>query len=62
MVFSTLMFLYVFLVVVMLIYFSCPPKGKNVVILISGLFFYAWGEPFYLFLMLFTTVVDYTAD
>ncbi len=61
MVFSTLIFLYVFLVVVMLIYYVCPPKGQNIVILISGLFFYAWGEPFYLFLMLFTTVVDYTA-
>ncbi len=61
MVFSTPIFLFVFLVVVMITYYLCGPKGKNIVILISGLVFFAWGEPFYLFLMLFTTVVDYTA-
>ena len=47
--------------VVLLIYFCCPLKGKNWILAISGLVFYAWGEPVYIVLMLFTTLLDYTA-
>ena len=36
-------------------------KGKNIILLISGLVFYAWGEPRYILVMLFSTAVDYTA-
>ncbi len=61
MVFSSITFLFVFLAVVLLIYFCCPLKGKNWVLAISGLVFYAWGEPVYVVLMLFTTLLDYTA-
>ena len=61
MVFSSITFLFAFLAVVLLIYFCCPLKGKNWVLAISGLVFYAWGEPVYVVLMLFTTLLDYTA-
>ena len=45
--------------------FNCllfsPVKWKNIVIFISGIIFFCMGEPVYVLLMLFTTVVDYTA-
>ena len=43
MVFSSLTFLFVFLPVVFIIYYAVPKRAKNVVILVSGLLFYAWG-------------------
>lgn len=61
MVFSSVTFLYVFLPLVLLIYYIAPKRLKNLLILISGIIFYAWGEPVYVCLMLFTTLVDYTA-
>jgi len=61
MVFSSLTFLYVFLPIVLIAYYIAPLKGKNIIIFLSGLLFYAWGEPFYVIIMLFSTVVDYTA-
>ncbi len=36
-------------------------KGKNFIILISGIVFYAWGEPFYIFVMLISAAIDYFA-
>lgn len=61
MVFSSLTFLYVFLPVVLGAYFVLPQRFRNLFILISGLVFYAWGEPFYVFLMLLSSLVDYLA-
>lgn len=61
MVFSSLVFLYFFLPIVMLLYFVLPDKARNVVILITGLFFYAWGEPKYIVIMVLSTLIDYTA-
>ena len=61
MVFSSITFIFTFLPVVLLVYFCCPLKGKNWVLAISGLVFYAWGEPSYIVLMIFSTLVDYTA-
>lgn len=61
MVFSSLTFLYVFLPLVLIAYYLVPSKWKNIVIFISGIIFFAWGEPVYVLLMLFTTIVDYTA-
>ncbi len=61
MVFSSLTFLYVFLPVVFLLYFILPKKAKNIVLLLSGLLFYAWGEPVYVLLLILTASVDYTA-
>ncbi len=61
MVFSSLLFLFSFLPLFLLIYFAAPKKGKNLVLLVFSLIFYAWGEPIYVFLMLFNSLVDYFA-
>lgn len=61
MVFSSLAFLYAFLPLTFLLYFTVPKKLQNVVLLLSGLIFYAWGEPVYILVMLFSTFVDYMA-
>lgn len=59
MVFSSLIFLYYFLPITILLYFVLPTVLKNVVLFAASLVFYAWGEPVYVFLMLATTVFDY---
>ncbi len=59
MVFSNLMFLFLFLPTTLGVYYISNKKIKNIILLIASLFFYAWGEPVYVFLMLFSTVVDY---
>lgn len=61
MVFSSLTFLFVFLPIVFIIYYAVPKRAKNVVILVSGLLFYAWGEPIYVLAMILSTFIDYTA-
>ena len=61
MVFSSLTFLYFYLPVVMILYFISPMKVKNILLLVTGLFFYAWGEPIYVLVMLFSTAIDYTS-
>ena len=60
MVFSSFVFLLVFLPIVLILYFLCPAKGRNLVLLLASLLFYAWGEPVYVLIMLFSTVFDYT--
>lgn len=60
MVFSSFVFLLVFLLLVLLIYYVCPGKVRNLVLLVASLLFYAWGEPVYVLIMLFSTVFDYT--
>lgn len=59
MVFSSLIFLFRFLPLVLLVYFAAPGKLKNGILFIFSLLFYSWGEPVYVLLMLFSTVVDY---
>ena len=63
MVFSSLLFLVRFLPCVLLVYFIVPGymrnTWKNLVLFLFSLFFYAWGEPVYIWLMLFSTVIDY---
>ena len=54
MLFSSIPFLYYFLPAVILAYFLVPRGLKNGVLLLSSLFFYGWGEPKLLFLMIFT--------
>ena len=61
MVFSSLTFLFAFLPVTLIVYYLAPKRAKNVVILISGLVFYAWGEPIYVLAMIASTFIDYTA-
>ena len=59
MVFSSLTFLVVFLPVVLGLYYLVPGRGKNIVFLLASIFFYAWGEPVYVVLMLFSCVFNY---
>ena len=59
MVFSSLEFLLAFLPVTLILYFFVPLKLRNIVLLIVSLIFYGWGEPIYVFLMMFTIAVDY---
>lgn len=62
MVFSSLTFLFFFfLPLTLIIYYLVPKKLKNLVILISGLIFYSWGEPIYVLAMVLSTFIDYTA-
>ena len=59
MVFSGLPFLYYFLPLVLLLYFAVPGKGKNLVLLVSGLAFYAWGEQGLVFLFAGTILLGW---
>lgn len=59
MVFSSLTFLFLYLPLVLLVYFAVPKKMKNAILFIFSLIFYAWGEPIYVGLMIFSTVLDY---
>lgn len=62
MVFSSTVFLFLFLPITVLLYY-CPlvksRKLKNIILLIVSLLFYAWGEPLFVFLMLFSIVINY---
>ena len=60
MVFSSLLFLFRYLPIVMALYFILPKKYRNALLFVASLVFYAWGEPIYVTLMIFSTVVDYT--
>ena len=60
MVFSTPIFLFYFLALTLLVYYLVPRKGRNVVLLISSLFFYYWGEREYVAIMFLSTAIDYT--
>ncbi len=59
MVFSSLLFLFYFLPIVLVIYFLTPKKHRNLVLFISSLFFYAWGEPVYVLTMLGSITVNF---
>ena len=61
MVFSGIPFLFYFLPAALALYYLVPWKLKNLVLLVVSLIFYAWGEPVYILLMLFSILVDYTA-
>lgn len=61
-VFASLTFLYLFLPVTFALYFLVPNQSyRNAILIVSSLFFYAWGEPIWISLMIFTTVVDYVS-
>lgn len=62
MVFSKLFFIYFFLPLCLFAYaLAKGTKAKNIVLIIFSLIFYAWGEPVYVFLMLFSAFVNYIA-
>ena len=59
MVFSSIIFLFWYLPVVLAVMKLSPLKWRNALLFVLSLFFYGWSEPFYIFLMLTSTVVDY---
>ena len=60
MVFSSTLFLFYFLPIFLLLYYIVPFKFKNFILLIFSLLFYSWGEPTYIVLMIFSSIVDYS--
>ena len=52
MVFSSPLFLFIFLPIVLALYYLLARRYRNVLLLLSSLFFYAWGEPIYVILMI----------
>lgn len=59
MVFSSIPFLFFFLPIVLICYYLVPFKLKNYVLLVFSLIFYAWGEPVYIILMIFSCLLNY---
>jgi len=59
MLFSSIPFLYYFLPAVLLLYFIIPNRGKNLVLLLASLFFYFYGEPVYVLLMIGSSLSAY---
>ncbi|OGV58985.1 MAG: alginate O-acetyltransferase [Lentisphaerae bacterium RIFOXYA12_FULL_48_11] len=60
MVFSSTIFLFLFLPIVLLIHFLLPWRCRNVWLLIASIVFYAWGEVVFCLLMLASILVNYT--
>ena len=59
MVFSSLVFLFAYLPITLLIYYIVPRKGRNLFLFFINLVFYGWGEPMLVFLMLFNVFFNY---
>lgn len=59
MLFSSIVFLFTFLPIILILYYLVPGKFKNPVLLAGSLVFYAWGEPFYIFLMILSILFNY---
>ncbi|MGN0666774.1 MAG: MBOAT family O-acyltransferase [Huintestinicola sp.] len=59
MVFSSAYFLFIFLPVVLVLYFLSAEKYRNIILLLASLFFYAWGEPKNILIMLVSILVNY---
>ncbi len=58
-VFSSIAFIFYFLPLVLICYYLSPYRLKNLVLFIFSLLFYAWGEPLYIFIMIFSIFSDY---
>jgi len=59
MVFTTHIFLFYFLPLFLAIYFSLPRAWRNLWITVASYVFYGWWQPWYVCLMMFTTVMDF---
>lgn len=61
MVFSSMLFLWLFLPVTIIGYYLIRDRYRNILLLMASLIFYAWGEPVYIFLMIFSILVNWVA-
>jgi len=62
MVFNSVLFIFIFLPVILLIYYRIPERchtARNVVLALASLFFYAWGNPIYVLPLLFSAAANY---
>ena len=59
MVFSSIIFLWVLLPCILLLYYVSPKPFKNCILTVFSLFFYAWGEPRYVVLMISSVLLNY---
>ena len=59
MIFSSLTFLFVFLPLLLVAYYACPPKYRNAVALLSSGFFYAWGAPRFVIVLAISSLLDF---
>lgn len=60
MLFSSVTFLFLFLPITLVVYYILPLRFKNLALLVASLFFYAWGEPVYVILMVLSIALNYT--
>ena len=61
MVFSSITFVYYFLPIILVIYFIIPSKYKNLILLISSLLFYFYGEPTYIWVLILSCIINYNS-
>lgn len=62
MVFSSLLFLFIFFAITLALYYAVPNRVyRNTVLLVMSLIFYSWGEPKYVLLMVFSILMNYAA-
>lgn len=59
--FNSIPFIFIFLPVILAIYYVIPSKGRNILLLLAGMFFYAWGSPAYLLLLIFSFCFNYVS-
>jgi len=59
MVFSSIVFLFFFLPIFLLVYYLVPSKLKNYTILLASIIFYAWGAPDFIFIVLLSMIVNF---
>ena len=59
MVFSSLLFLFRFLPIMLVVYYCTPRRFRNAVLFGGSLVFYAWGEPVYIILMVLSILLNY---
>jgi alginate O-acetyltransferase complex protein AlgI len=59
MVFSSITFILYFLPAFLVLYYVTPSKYRNITLLLGSIFFYAWGAPKFIFVIIGTTIIDY---
>ncbi len=61
MVFSSHLFVFYFLPLALALYYACPPRWRQLLIALLSYAFYGWANPWFVLLMLASTIIDYTA-
>ena len=59
MVFSSILFMFIYLPVVLFLYYISPVRWRNPILFLANLVFYGWGEPVFIVLMLFSITINY---